>query len=298
MSAPFHYRHSGLYVSSDLCLPEWEGFACEDGDDVRITLESGQGPDYKEADGTIVEREVIRFAIDGVGVWEIASGNTIRIYPREGVSERELRLFTLGSAWGALGYQRGLAMWHGSVVAKDDETILFCGDAGMGKSTMAAAMLAHGWALVSDDLSRVDADLQRAIVHPASTRIKLWRDAIELLGWEKHILQRDHFRDYKFHLSAPDHHGGAGALPLAAIFVLAEGNRFEIERLEGHRAVKAVLAATVYRPEMLEALDGWVGQAQIAAQIVARTPVFILRRPRDLGALGKLAQTVEEHLSE
>ncbi|MBX7513214.1 hypothetical protein K3179_01495 [Qipengyuania sp. GH38] len=298
MAAPRHYFHSGLAVASDLALPEWQDFAGGEGGDVRIILSDAAMPGCSEADGTIIDGDKIRFAIDGIGVWEITGGHTIRIHPRPHAQERELRLFTLGSAWGALGYQRGLAMWHGSVVEKIGGAIIFCGETGMGKSTTAAAMLSQGWALVSDDLSRVDADTKGPVVYPASTRIKLWRDAIERFGWDSHILQRDHFRDDKFHLSAPDHHGGAGPLPLRAIFVLAEGNTLEIERLEGHRAATAVLAATVYRPEMLEVLDGWVGQAHIAARIVADAPVFALRRPRDLTALGELAGAVEDRLSE
>ena len=298
MAARRHYFHSGLAVASDLALPEWDNFAGGGGGDVRIVLSDAAMPECSEADGTMVDGDRIRFAIDGVGIWEITGGHTIRICPHVHAQERELRLFTLGSAWGALGYQRGLAMWHGSVVEKNGEAIMFCGETGMGKSTTAAAMLAQGWALVSDDLSRVDADTKGPVVYPASTRIKLWRDAIERFGWDSLILQRDHFRDDKFHLGAPDHHGGAGPLPLRAIFVLTEGKTLEIERLEGHRAVTAVLAATVYRPEMLEALDGWVGQAHIVARIVADAPVYLLRRPRELATLDKLAKAVEDHLSE
>ena len=298
MSAPLHYFHSGLAIASDLALPEWQDFACGEGGDVAIVVSDAEAPACSEADGTIVEGDLIRFAIDDVGVWEIQGGQTIRVYPHAGAQDRELRLFTLGSAWGALGYQRGLAMWHGSVVEHHGQAILFCGDAGMGKSTMAAAMLVKGWSLVSDDLSRIDASPEGSCVYPASTRIKLWRNAIEALGWEDRVIQRDHFRDDKFHLRAPKNNAGEGILPLGAIFVLADGEKVEIERLEGHRAVTAVLAATVYRPEMLEAMDGWVRQAHVAAQVVAGTPVCILRRPRDLASLGDVAHAVEHFLSE
>lgn len=298
MSAPLHYFHSGLAIASDLALPEWQDFARGGGGDVAIVVSDAEAPACNEADGTIVEGNLIRFAIDDVGVWEIQGGQTIRIFPHADAQDRELRLFTLGSAWGALGYQRGLAMWHGSVVESHGEAILFCGDAGMGKSTMAAAMLAKGWSLVSDDLSRIDAAVEGPCVYPASTRIKLWRNAIEALGWEDRVIQRDHFRDDKFHLDAPTNDAGEGPLPLAAIFVLADGEQIDIERLEGHRAVTAVLAATVYRPEMLEAMDGWVRQAHVAAQVVAGTPVYILRRPRDLARLGEVAHAVEHYLSE
>lgn len=45
----------------------------------------------------------------------------------------------------------GLVMLHGSVVTRDNQTIFFAGDKGMGKSTIALELMCHGYRIMSDD---------------------------------------------------------------------------------------------------------------------------------------------------
>jgi len=67
-----------------------------------------------------------------------------------------VRLYLLGSAWGALCYQRDLLVLHASAVRVDGRAVAFCGRPGMGKSTLAAWLAESGHALVSDDLARFE----------------------------------------------------------------------------------------------------------------------------------------------
>ncbi len=52
----------------------------------------------------------------------------------------------------------GLEAFHGCVVARDGVAATVVGDSGLGKSTLAAALGARGWAVLSDDACAVDAD--------------------------------------------------------------------------------------------------------------------------------------------
>ena len=283
MTSLYHYRHSGLLVASALELPEWDSFACLPGEaDVTIILSDEPCPDFP-ADGSLVEGDSLSFLIEGIGGWRIEDGSRITLFPLPGVAPSELRLFTLGSAWAALGYQRGFAMWHGSVVERGGRTALFCGDAGAGKSTMAAVLCAQGAKLIADDLSRVEPGECRPVVHPSSTRIKLWRPAIKHLGWQDRVIQRDYFREDKFHCALPDHAGGGDPQKLDAIIILEKADIPWLEPLSGASALKAVLQGTLYRPEMLEAMGQWGKQAALAAAIVANTQVYRLKRPKQFG---------------
>lgn len=290
---PHRYRHSGLRIASALELPEWRTFACEDGGTPDVAIELGEeahfelGPERMEAEG-----DRLRFAIEDIGRWEIEGGERIVLHPHAAAVPEQLRLFTLGSAWGALGYQRGLAMWHGSAVARGGRAVLFCGDAGQGKSTMAAALLARGGTLVADDLSRVDPGDSTALIHPSSARIKLWRAAIEHLGWRDRVIERDWFREDKFHCTVPEHAAGCPPLPLAAVVVLEEGETIALTQLAGGEALAALLAGTIYRPEMIEAMGKWGEQAALAARIAGRTPVYRLTRPKDFAALDEAGDAV------
>ena len=286
----YRYRHSGLAVASQLELPEWAAFQAEfDAPDVQIVIDDAPCPDCPSDGSTAIEGYTMRFAIDGIGGWQVVGGHTLRLHPGMTADPRELRLFTLGSAWGALGYQRGLAMWHGSAVARGGRAFLFCGEAGAGKSTMAGALLARGAALVADDLSRVEP----GAIHPSSARIKLWGEAIERFGWQERVIQRDYLRDDKFHCSAPNHLTGEQAVPLGGIVVLERADGLALDRLVGSAALREVLRGTLYRPEMLEAMGRWAEQGALAAQIVAQVPVWRLRRPKDYAALDAVCEAVE-----
>ncbi|MCP5395808.1 MAG: hypothetical protein H6918_03585 [Sphingomonadaceae bacterium] len=298
---PYRYHHSGLRFASALELPEWAAFADSETAhaDVTITMDHGapwQGPpDYAPEYGA----GALRFAIPETGCWTVRGGQAITIAPAPGVQEREVRLFTLGSAWGALGYQRGFAMLHGSAVQMGGGAVLFCGEQEQGKSTMAAAMQARGAALLADDLSRVDAPSDRGqpMLHPTATRVKLWDSAIAHLGLADYPREQDHFRDAKFHLPLAGGVPSTAPVPLAGAMVLEWGKHITLERLTGSAAVTALMQATMYRKAFLEAMNLLPAQLALVSKITSATPVWRLTRPRDFARLEEVCVRVEECLT-
>ncbi|QPC99538.1 hypothetical protein [Qipengyuania soli] len=292
------YRHSGLEIVSEIALPEWDGFASSSAShaDIKIELSDERSPAFPRDGSTYSSGSTAGFCIEGVGGWELEAGRRMTLYPSLAVDPAELRLFTLGSAWGVLGYQRGDPMWHGSAVELDGRAALFCGDAGEGKSTMAAAMVATGARLVGDDLSKVEPNAGGALIHPSSSRLKLWGAAVDHFGWRERVVQRDVMREDKFHCHIEPNHAGGPPLPLAAIVVLESGEAPLLEPLSGSEALAEVLSGTIYRPEALETMGRWGEQGALAARIIAGAKVFRLTRPRDLGAIGESAGLVSEML--
>lgn len=290
----FAYQHSGLTVVSAIELPEWAAFARASAAsaDVEIALddqihgECGHG-------AVTVDGDSLRFAVEGVGGWEVEGGRTVRLCPAPAANPRELRLFTLGSAWGALGYQRGFAMWHGSAVARGGLALLFCGEQGAGKSTMAGALVARGAVLVADDLSRVEKNGDSVAIYPSSSRVKLWRSAIDHLAWQERAGERDYFREDKFQCPVADNLSEVDRVSLGGIVVLAPGETLACGRLRGSDALTSALSATLYRPEMLEAMGEWPRQAALAAQIIEHVPVWRLSRPMEFAALDAACEAVE-----
>ena len=292
----YYYRHSGLLVRSAIELPEWEAFAQGDpAQDPDIVIAFGDALARTPEQLPSGDRKGIHFSVAEVGRWSIARGESIVIEPIVGAPEAELRLFTLGSAWGAAGYQRGLAMLHGSSVRTGGKTLLFCGAQEAGKSTIAAALVERDGLLVADDLSRVDppaADGGSARIWPSSSRMKLWDEAIDHLGWRGRVVQRDHFRTQKYHL-AIDAPVSVEPLPLDAIILLGWGEGLSLHRLAGGEAVREVLQASCYRPEMLDLMGRTAEQATMVSRIVAATPVYRLVRPRDFTRLDEVCRLIE-----
>ena len=297
----FHYRHSGIVVSSELELPEWHAFAVDGAEagepDAVIrfdeVLEEGSPPDHTP----VVAGDSLRFTSKGVGTWRVTGGTDIAIHPFNDRDSIEIRLFTLGSAWGTLGYQRGWAMLHGSAVAGPDGAALFCGPQEAGKSTMAAGMVRRGFSLVGDDLSRVvpgRAD-RASELYPSSTRHKLWQEAIDALSLGERDKVQDYFRADKYLLETDRSVLVEHPVPLRRIYTLEFGDGVAIEPLSGADAAKAVLRETIYRPRFLEAMGKLPEQAVYAAQIAASAEVYRLTRPRDFEKLDEICERVTDH---
>ena len=139
MSA-WHYAYAGMNVISQIELPEWASFACtpskHDADVViRRTEPLATCPAYT----LTAQGASLTFELPQVGRYTIHDGREIVLTPCMEAAADALRLFLLGSAWGALGYQRGWLPLHASVVQIGDGAVAFCAPAGHGKSSLAAA---------------------------------------------------------------------------------------------------------------------------------------------------------------
>ena len=284
----FRYRQSGCLVSSDIELPEWAEFRAADAGTPDVQIGFGAAREF--------EGKQTHFEVPGIGRWRICDGRQICIERSAGAADADIRLYTLGSAWGALGYQRGWAMWHASAVEVDGRAALFCGESGQGKSTMAAAMAQAGHILVADDLSRVDpAD---SMIWRSSSRIKLRRDAIGPLALDEAALEADSSDPDRYRYAVDDGGISDAPVPIGAIFILEWGDALTVERFRGSEAVSAVSQAVVYRKEFLEQLGLLAGHVLQAANIAAAVPVFRLTRPRDNRRLVECVKLVERTLAQ
>ncbi|MBK9713270.1 MAG: serine kinase [Kouleothrix sp.] len=231
----------------------------------------------------------------GVGSLLVRGGREIVVDPACGVEERVLRLFLLGGALGLLLHQRGLLTLHASSVAVRGAAVVFLGESGEGKSTMAAAMHARGHAVVVDDVVAIDLSGAGApLVLPAFPQLKLWPEATSLLGDRPEALALLHPEMEK--RARPARNGFLRQpLPLAAIYVLAEGPCPEIEPLRPQAAFAELLRFS-YAVGLLGSTASTPAHFRQCVELAGRAPIFRLRRQRSLLALPKIAQLVEQHL--
>lgn len=297
----WYYRYAGLLVASDLELPEWESFlhAGEtDAPDVFIRVNVDLPGDLPAATSEpVITASEYRFFMPDVGTYRIANGKEIVVSPASAAGQNELRLFLLGSAWGALCYQRGLFAVHASAVQVGNEAVLFCAPQGNGKSTMTAWLASHGHALVSDDLCCIKLSPQDLpVVYPSSQRFRLWRDALEALGWNSDQLERDHFRFDKF-LLPWSMKPLLDTLPLRAIYILEWGDENALERLTGMDALQRFVSAATYRGELLQQMGISGTYWQSCLNLLQRVPVWELTRQKDLTMMNGIVTMLEQHWS-
>ena len=148
---PFHYTAYGLKIESDIECPELLAGEETPGDGtepVRILL--GKVPASLEnprANGVLYQARPGQFLLrlDHIAGYLVSNGAEIVIDRVPGSLDDEVRLFLLGSAFGALLHQRGFLTLHGSAIETPKGAMGFTGQSGVGKSTLATAFRTRGY---------------------------------------------------------------------------------------------------------------------------------------------------------
>jgi hypothetical protein len=218
------------------------------------------------------------------------------VAPVEGASDRNIRLFLLGSAFGAIVHQRGLLPLHANAIEVDGRAIAFMGHSGAGKSTMAAWFLDRGHRILADDVCVVVPDensVPRA--YPGIPRLRLWREALERSGRTTDGFELAFDEDDKWNVPTPRQSEG-GPIPLAAVYLLgkAEGGTAQIAPLGGVEAVNALVANT-YRGGYLAKMGGTRRHLSACLALLQRVPVFSAIRVWGFDDYDAQAALLEEH---
>jgi hypothetical protein len=249
------------------------------------SLENGY---FEVASGTF------RMAVTGVARYLVEEGNKISVEPARGSSLDEIRLFLLGSSMGALLYQRGLFPLHGSAVETPWGAMIFVGDQGVGKSTLAAQFHRKGYRLLSDDVCAVTMTPSGLYVLPAPAHFRLCADAYERLGSPKNA----RFNVDKFVVPMGEGYCPE-PVPLTAIHVLAQHDSETpiFEMLRGFDRVLRVLE-NLYRPQYLKGQLRQGDLMRMAGQIAEKTTLAAVTRRRDSKAIEEFVAFLESSWAE
>lgn len=290
------YRLFGLDLRSEIPLAGLAERVEPEGADVDIRFGAVGGgdpvPGYSPTPGGTL------LWVPKVGRYLIRNGREIVLEPVPGASERNLRLFLLGSALGALLHQRGLLPLHANAIDVGGRAVAFSGHSGAGKSTLAAWFADHGHTILADDVCVTGFDAQGgAIAYPGIPRLRLWREALEASGRDSGVYDRSFDDLDKFDVPTGGD-SGLEPLPLRAVYLLvkaeAEDGEPAIERLTGVEAVE-MLVANTYRGAYLKTI-GKTGEHLAACVRVARSvPVFRASRRWGFERLDEEAARLREH---
>ena len=302
MSRPLcDYRAYGLWVRSPIALPFIRVPVPPTGEP-DVTVRIGATPEalpapveshgpWETAPGAYLRnvRDVARFLVTG--------GRDILVEPRGG-SDHVVGLFLTGPVFAALLQQRGVALLHAGAIETGAGAVLFAGDPGSGKSSLLAALVERGYAMLADDVTGVVPDAGGgAVALSAFPRMKLWADTLDELalqgrargrvreGWEKYLVPVERFR------TTP--------LAVRAVCVLGSHQR---ERIEVRTAPPADafgwLCRHTYRGKYLRGLGQQPAHFRTVVALARRVPVVGVRRPASAFRLDTLADRIEGWLRE
>ncbi len=175
---------------------------------------------------------------------------------------------------------------HASAVETFGQALAFAGDAGAGKTTLAAAFCAQGFGLITDDLLRFQFRDDQAWAVPGTGRLRLRQDVVAAFP----ELPAKPIAEGRWEVI----YGGiSDPVPLGVLFlpqVSETVTRPEFRPLSPHEALFRLLGAVKLKPLKDKAL--LEARLQRLAQLVQRVPVVHLQVPRRLEALPHVVQEI------
>jgi len=292
----YNYQVFGLKIGSDLELPEL--FADDSDGASDVTIQCGTIRGEWDA-GLHSDSGALVLVIPQVARFRIAGGQSITVEPDTGVPERNVRLFLLGSAFGALLHQRGLLPLHANAVEIEGKAVAFMGESGAGKSTLAAWFHDRGHRILADDVCVVrSTQTGRPIISSGLPRLRLWAEALALTGRDVASFDRSYLADAdhvdKFDVPIKGSAGAGLEMDLGALYLLRRGDEFSVVELSGAEAGEAVIANT-YRGSYVAAVNGHENLWRTAVEVVRSTPVYRVTRKWDLSKLDDQCQRLNAH---
>ena len=290
------YRVFGLRLVSEIPLPDLH----RDEDPGRagdVFIRIGQVPKWRddEPTGLSMADDGAVLNIEGVGRYWIRSGSEIIVAPSAGASERNVRLFLLGSAIAGILHQRGLLPLHANAVEIAGKAVAFMGHSGAGKSTMAAWFHDRGLRVLADDVCVVRFEGGKALAHAGIPRLPLWKEALEVSGRNPEAYEES-FDDTEKYNVPTDFQPEADPIELSHIYLLGQSasGTGRLERLEGVRAVEALVANT-YRGGYLPLMGQTQRHMMQCLEFARQVPVFSAERVWGFEAFEEQALLLEDH---
>ena len=111
--------------------------------------------------------------VPGLARYYVTAGRDIVIEPCGG-SAHAVSTFLTGTVLAALLQQRGLLTFHASAVATGTGAVLFMGKSGLGKSSLLAALVERGYAMLNDDVAAVEMDAGCPRALGAFPSVRIW----------------------------------------------------------------------------------------------------------------------------
>ena len=316
MSRPlYEYTAYGLHVRSPFALPFTPLPGGPRGERGPQGVRGPQsGPDVKIRIGTTPA--ALPAPADRHGLWESApgaflldvpgvarylatDGRDVLVEPHGG--HDDVGVFLIGPVFAAVLQQRGIMTFHAAALETGAGAVLFTGRSGDGKSSLLAALVKRGYAMLADNVAGVVLDADgRPVVLPAFPGLRLWADALDKLAWPGRMPGRMRPALEKYLVPVDDRFRSA-PLPVCAVCRLisntGDGDDVEVETVPAASAFRWLLRA-IYRSMFLQGLGQHPACFRTVTALAKRVPTMcVAKHPWPLRP-DALADRIEEYLRE
>lgn len=303
-----HFLAFGGTLASELAFPELPIAPADRTADWTLRLGAGAAPALETARlgvdkvyGSVQVHAAsagggIRLAYDDTGTFDVsADGRDLTWYPPVGsLPEEAARADVIGRVLAMAMHLQGVFTLHASAVSVAAGTgIALMAPKGYGKSTLAAALLRSGAALISDDAVPVRCiSGGGARLLPGIHQVRLWGDAAERVGLGSQPSEGRKLvvTEFEHGRLVHDDVDFVGAYVLTPVVPNPDGPAVERVRLT---VIDGALSL-IEHSKVGALLGGREGPRffDMATTVASRVPVYALRITRDLGRLDEVTRVM------
>jgi hypothetical protein len=281
---PYRYAAFGASIQSDFALPQ----LCAARGDAAPDLLIRARP---VAAGDVIAPALRRRGVRGLFRYECRAGATVDVDLVPGADAMDVADMIAGWVLAIVAYQRALLPLHAAAVCAGAGLVALAGPSGAGKSTLAAALAARGLPLAADDMVAVKPG-SPAMASGGAARLKLSPQSLAAVGWPAADWPLSNTVEGKRLVAAgaaaPD---AAAWRPLVAVFHVVRGGADAVRRLSPIEAASAA-RQLIRSPQLMSACGDEAAHWGRWLALCARTPIYALAAPDDLGELPRLADRV------
>ena len=309
-SADHRYCVHGLLVRAGFPIPELLPLAEEHADAVldpvpvglvKASLPATIAHRAVSKDGYLVSDEQVFMSLTN-GIRCLADqGATVTIDPGDSGNEPAARFFALSAGIGSLLHQRGYFPLHCAAIDTPAGCVVFAGNAGDGKSTLAASLSGAGFMLFTDDRLTLHRTSQSDYTAaPSMPVLHLFEEGAGLAGLDGSELAIDSYRFGKHIHLAPGRYAQQPRPVAGLYFTDWHGDSSAGPLISPMGAIDAMmrLRRDVSLAHLVELLGNERRFLEWAAGLCRSIPVFSLRRPRDMARHRESLDLIIRHVRE
>ncbi|PKM94034.1 MAG: hypothetical protein CVU84_11225 [Firmicutes bacterium HGW-Firmicutes-1] len=296
----YYYLAFGLTMKSDIEIEEF--VEIEKCNELDVEIKLGKVPEslehnLEEPFWYYAKENELVFTVADIAKYYVHNGNEIIIEPLVDAENSAIRVYLLGTAFGAILFQRGRVPFHGSALSINNIGVIITGESGAGKSTVTNALIKKGYNMVTDDVAALEIDEENKLkIYPSYPRQKLWIDSVRHMQIDISEIRRMDGTNDKFYLPVEEfcYH----PIELKAIFELKPMicKQVSVEELIGKERLEVILNNT-YRSVFIEPLGLMKNHFFQCVKMTKMLKVYRLCRPENEFTIDEQVNSIESVLN-